>query len=80
MELIINQLGFRNHHDRKCVMAPDVHEAYGVFGDPVYSVFEQNQFSMHKLNAPERPDVVFQDVLRRQHTDMGAWLIGDWSP
>jgi len=78
-KVIVNQVGFRNGHGRKRVLVSDVPEAHSVFGDAVFTVFEQNDFSKHGLNAPAQLPFVHRASLRRRHTDFGNWLEGDFS-
>ncbi|MFW5802638.1 MAG: glycoside hydrolase family 9 protein [Verrucomicrobiota bacterium] len=75
--LLHTQLGFRPGQTRKHIVAPDVPEARTIFGDPIVTVFEQNEFSKHALNSPEQPQYTHRDVLRRTDSDFGPWLVGD---
>ena len=79
MDVITNQLGYRNGHGKKVVLVPDVPEARSVFGDAIFSVFEQNDFSKYGLNAPEQLACNYRASLKRVHTDFGTWLEGDFS-
>lgn len=75
--LLHTQLGFRPGQGSKLIVAPDMPEARTVFGDAIFTVFEQNEFSKHALSSPEQHRYTRRDVLRRQRTDFGTWLVGD---
>lgn len=77
MKILHTQLGYRNAHGKKRIVVPDVPEARGLFGEPVFWTMEQNEFSKHALNAPEQPDFTYRAVLRRETGDFGPWLVGD---
>lgn len=77
LPILQTQLGFRSGQTRKRIVVPDVPEARNVFGDAIYTVFEQNDFSKHALNAPEQNQFTVRDVLRRVDSDFGPWLVGD---
>lgn len=79
MKIITNQLGYRNGHQLKRVLVPDVPEARGVFGDAIFTVFEQNEFSKYGLNDPRQLAHTYRAPLQRVHTDFGPWLVGDFS-
>lgn len=80
MKVITNSLGFRNGHGKKRVLVSDAPEARSVFGDALFTVFEQNDFSKYGLNDPRQVPFVHRASLRRVQTDFGAWLVGDFSP
>lgn len=77
MRILHTQLGFRNAHGKKRIVVPDVPQARGLFGEPVFWTMEQNEFSKHALNAPEQPEYTYRAVLRRETGDFGSWLVGD---
>ncbi len=79
MSVITNQLGFRNGHGKKRVLVSDAPEARSVFGDAIFTVFEQNDFSKYGLNDPLQLPHTHRASLRRIHTDFGTWLEGDFS-
>ena len=79
LKVITNQLGFRNGHGKKRVLVPDVPQARSVFGDALFTVFEQNDFSKYGLNDPRQVPFVHRASLQRAHTDFGTWLVGDFS-
>ncbi len=79
MKVINKQLGYRNGHGIKRVLVPDVPDARGVFGEALFTVFEQNDFSKYGLNAPEQLGCNYRAGLKRIHTDFGTWLEGDFS-
>ncbi len=79
LKVIVNQLGFRAGHQRKQILLPDVPEARGVFGDALFTVFEQNDFSKYALNDPQQLACTYRASLKRVHTDFGPWLVGDFS-
>lgn len=79
MQVITNQLGYRNGHGRKLLAVPDVPEARGIFGDAIFTVFEQNNFSKYALDDPRQLPHTFRASLKRVHTDFGPWLVGDFS-
>ncbi len=75
--LLHTQLGFRNALGRKTLVVPDVPEAYGLFGDPIFWVMEQNEFSKHALNSDRQHLYTYRASLQRRDTDFGRWLVGD---
>jgi hypothetical protein len=77
--VIVNQLGFRPGHALKRVLVPDVPQARSIFGDALFSVFEQNRFSMEPLNSPLQHEYVHRAEMKRIHTDLGTWLVGDFA-
>jgi len=79
LKVIHNHLGFRPGHDKKRLLVPDTPAAAGVFGAPVFWVYEQNRFSQEPLNSPRRHEYVHQAVLARRESDFGTWLVGDFS-
>ncbi len=79
MRVITNQLGFRNGHGKKRVLVSDVPAARSVFGDTIFTVFEQNDFSKYGLNDPLQLPHTHRASLQRTHTDFGTWLEGDFS-
>jgi hypothetical protein len=79
LSVITNQLGYRNGHGKKHVLVSDVQEARSVFGDALFTVFEQNDFSKYGLNDPRQLAVTHRASLQRVHTDFGPWLMGDFS-
>jgi hypothetical protein len=79
LKVITNQLGYRNGHGKKRVLVPDVPEARGLFGVPVFWVMEQNEFSKHLLNSEAQPEYTYRAALNREYTDFGTWLTGDIS-
>ncbi len=79
MKVITNQLGYRSGHGKKRVLVPDVPEARGIFGDAIFTVFEQNDFSKYGLNDRRQIPYTYRASLTRRHTDFGPWLVGDFS-
>ncbi len=79
VKVIHTQLGFRNGHSRKRILVSDVPDARGVFGDALFTVFEQNEFSKYGLNDPQQVPFTYRASLKRVHTDFGPWLVGDFS-
>jgi len=79
LKVIHNHLGFRNRHGKKRVIVPDVPEAAGIFGGPIFQVFEQNRFSQEPLNSTAQHEYVHRAGLRRVRGDFGAWWVGDFS-
>ncbi len=79
LKVITNQLGFRNSHGKKRVLVADVPEAHSIFGDAIFTVFEQNDFSKYGLNDPRQIPHTCRASLQRVHTDFGPWLMGDFS-
>ncbi|MCX7934014.1 MAG: glycoside hydrolase family 9 protein, partial [Planctomycetota bacterium] len=77
--VITSQLGYRNRQGRKRVFVTDVPEARSIFGDAIFTVLEQNDFSKYGLNDPRQLPHVYRASLRRAYTDFGTWLIGDFS-
>ncbi len=77
LKLLHSQLGYRNGHQKKRLVVPDLTAARTIFGDRVFWVMEQNDFSKHLLNAPNQSDYTYRAGLKREHTDFGPWLIGD---
>ena len=78
-KVITNQLGYRNGHTLKRVLVPDVPAARGIFGDAIFTVFEQNDFSKYALNDPQQIPHTYRASLKQIHTDFGPWLSGDFS-
>jgi hypothetical protein len=79
LKVITNQLGYRNGHGKKRVLVSDVPEARGIFGDAIFTVFEQNDFSKYALNDPRQLPHTHRASLKRIRTDFGPWLVGDFS-
>lgn len=79
MKVITNQLGFRNGHGKKRVLVPDVPAARSIFGDTLFTVFEQNNFSKYGLNDPQQIPHTYRASLKRIHSDFGPWLVGEFS-
>lgn len=79
LKILHTQLGFRPGHDRKRILVKHTQEAYGLFGDPIFWVMDQNEFSKHALNAENQHEYTYRAVLQRRHTDFGVWLEGDIS-
>jgi hypothetical protein len=79
LKVITNQVGFRNGNGRKRVLVTDTPEARSVFGDAIFTVFEQNDFSKYGLNDPRQTAFTYRASLRRRQTDFGPWLEGDFS-
>ncbi len=79
MKVIVNQLGYRSRHACKRVLVEDVPEARGVFGDALFTVFEQNDFSKYGLNDPRQLASTYRASLQRIRSDFGTWLVGDFS-
>ena len=79
MQVINTQLGYRNGHALKQLLVSDEPAARSVFGDALFTVFEQNDFSKYGLNDPQQLPYVHRASLRRLHTDFGTWLAGDFS-
>jgi len=79
LKVITNQLGFRSGHGKKRVLVSDVPAARSVFGDTLFTVFEQNDFSKYGLNDARQIPHTYRASLTRVHTDFGPWLLGDFS-
>jgi len=79
LKVINNQLGYRNGHGKKRVLVPDVPAARGIFGDAIFTVFEQNDFSKYALNDPRQIPHTHRASLKRIRSDFGPWLEGDFS-
>ncbi len=79
MKVINNQLGFRNGHAKKQVLVSDTPDARGIFGEPLFMLFEQNDFSKYGLNDVQQLPYVHRAPMKRVHTDFGTWLVGDFS-
>ncbi len=79
LRVINNQLGFRSNHGRKVVLVPDLPEACGIFGDAMFTVLDENEFSKHTLNDPAQMPFMYRASLKRVQTDFGVWLEGDFS-
>jgi len=79
LKILHTQLGFRPGSGRKRIVVPDLPAARGLFGEPVFWVMEQNEFSQHALNAENQHAYTYRAVLQRQRTDFGPWLVGDIS-
>lgn len=79
MRVITNQLGFRNSHGKKRVLVSDHPEARGIFGESLFTVFEQNEYSKYNLNDARQIPCTYRASLKREHGDFGTWLIGDFS-
>lgn len=79
LNVITNQLGYRNAHGKKRVLVPDVPAARSIFGDALFMVLEQNAFSKYALNDPRQIPHTHRASLRRIRGDFGSWLEGDFS-
>lgn len=79
LKVIANQLGYRNAHGKKRVLVPDVPAAHSIFGDAIFTVFEQNEFSKYALNDPRQIPHTHRAALTRVRGDFGPWLVGDFS-
>lgn len=79
MRVICNQLGYRNGHAAKRIVLPDTPDVRSVFGDALFTVFEQNEFSKYGLNDPQQLPHVHRAALQLRHTDFGPWWVGDFS-
>jgi Glycosyl hydrolase family 9 len=78
-ELSHSQLGYRAHHGRKQIFCRSHPKMRGIFGSPVFSIIEVNEFSRHALNSPKRHEFVFSATLLERETDFGTWMVGDFS-
>ena len=79
IKVIVNQLGYRTGHGKKQVVLPDVPEARGIMGDPIYALLELNEFSKYGLNDPRQIPFNYRASLARKSGDFGSWLEGDFS-
>jgi hypothetical protein len=79
VKVITNHLGYRNGHGKKHLLVTDVPDARSIFGDSIFTVFEQNNFSKYGLNDPRQIPHIHRASLNRIHTDFGTWLQGDFS-
>jgi len=78
LKVLHTQLGIRPAQRRKRLFVPDLPEARSIFGNPLFTVFEQNDLSKYNLNAPEQLDNRYIGNLERVHSDFGPWLVGDF--
>jgi hypothetical protein len=79
LKVINTHLGYRPGHGKKAILVPDVPEARGIFGDALFLVYEQNDFSKYGLNDPRQVPFTYKASLTRVHTDFGPWLVGEFS-
>ncbi|MEI6519064.1 MAG: hypothetical protein WCO98_03350 [bacterium] len=75
VNVITNHLGYRNGHGKKHVLVTDVPDARSIFGDSIFTVFEQNNFSKYGLNDPRQIPHIHRASLNRIHTDFQTSLI-----